>query len=332
MSEERIRKPPKLLDQVRERVRVKGYSSNTAKTYTKWIYRYIVYHGKRHPSEMGEREIEEYLTNLAVNRACSPSTQSVALSAIIFLYREVLGIPLPDRINHLRARKRNRIPVVLTVEEVNRVFDKMYGVPRLVLSLIYGAGLRLGECLSLRIMDIDFENKELRVFEGKGSKSRLTVLPAALVEPLRIQAEKVEQLHKNDIVNGLGYTYLPNALHRKYPSASRELKWQFLFPSPTIYEDPKTGRKVRWSRHRSSIEKALKKAVRLANIRKHVTTHTFRHSFATHLLELGCDLRMLQNLLGHSSIKTTEIYTHVRDERRAAVQSPFDRNVHRSAA
>jgi len=315
---------PKLIDRVRIKIRQKHYSPNTEKVYVKWIYEYIVFNQKRHPKDLGVREIEAFLNHMVMDFYVSASTQNQALQAILFLYNIVLEKPIDERINTLRVKKKKRLPVVLAVSEVNAILTQMTGVQKLIVQLLYGSGLRLDECLTLRIKEIDFERYRINVVDGKGGKDRITVLPKSLIGPLKDQVEKVRNLHKIDLEKGLGKAFLPDALHKKYPSAEYDFKWQFMFPSRTIFNDEKTGNVGRWHVHSTSINRAIRDAVKKVGILKRVTSHTFRHSFATHLLESGCDIRKIQMLLGHSNIKTTMIYTHIVDMYSLLLESPLD--------
>lgn len=315
---------PKLLEQVRIKIRQKHYSPKTGKVYVKWIYHYIIFNGKRHPEELGIREVEKFLNHLAVNWNVSASTQNQALHAILFLYNHVLDKPLDEKINSLRAKKKIRVPVVLTVSEVMKILSQMSGVPKLIVELLYGSGLRINECLTLRVKDIDFERFRINLMHGKGGKDRITLLPKSLEERLRNHLQKVRNLHNQDLARGLGKAFLPDALSKKYPKAAYDLKWQFIFPAKSIFKDPKTGNTGRWHVHSTIVNKAIQDAVGYTGILKRVTSHTFRHSFATHLLESGYDIRMIQMLLGHSSVETTMIYTHVVDMYSSLLKSPLD--------
>jgi len=315
---------PKLLDKVRIKIRQKHYSPNTEKVYVKWIFEYIVFNQKRHPNDLGVRDIEAFLNHLVMNYYVSASTQNQALQAILFLYNEVLKKPIDERVNSLRAKRKKRLPIVLTVSEVNAILTRMTGVHKLIVQLLYGSGLRLNECLTLRVSQIDFERHRINVIDGKGGKDRITILPKSLTEALSEQLEKVRNLHKLDLKNGLGKAFLPDALHKKYPSAEYDIKWQFIFPAKTIFNDKKTGNIGRWHVHSTVVNAAIRDAVRKAGIFKRVTSHTFRHSFATHLLESGCDIRKIQLLLGHSSVETTMIYTHIVDMYSLLLESPLD--------
>jgi integron integrase len=321
-----VRTPgPRLLDRVRDRLRVKHYSIRTEEQYVSWIRRYVLFHGKRHPREMGPQEIESFLTHLAVVGNVSASTQNQAKAALLFLYAEVLGVDVGWLAGVTTARSSRRLPVVLTVEEVRALFGRLTGVHWLVASLLYGSGLRLMEAIRLRVKDIDFSRREIVVRDGKGGKDRVTVLPAKLVEPLRQQLAKVHKLHDADVLAGYGEVYLPFALARKYPRAAREWAWQYVFPATVISEDPRSGRARRHHLDEQAVQRAVKNAVRGAGIVKPASPHTLRHSFATHLLQAGYDIRTVQELLGHSDVKTTMIYTHVLNRGGRGVLSPMDR-------
>ncbi len=315
---------PRLLDQVRERCRVKHYSIRTEHSYVDWIRRFILFHSKRHPSEMGAAEIEAFLTHLAVKGKVAASTQNQALAAILFLYREVLAVQLPWLEGVTRAKKPARLPVVLTAVEVRALLSQLDGVHHLVASLLYGSGLRLMEAIRLRVKDVDFDRLEVTVRDGKGGKDRRTMLPRSLVEPLRGQIARVQVFHESDLNNGVGPVYLPFALERKYPNAGRELGWQYMFPASEPAIDPRSGILRRHHIGEKAFQRAIKVAVRRANIIKPATSHTLRHSFATHLLENGYDIRTVQELLGHKDVRTTQIYTHVLNRGGNAVRSPLD--------
>jgi integron integrase len=317
-------KPKKLLEQVRDALRVKHYAYRTERTYIFWIRRFILFHEKRHPSEMGSKQIQEFLTHLAVERNVSASTQNQALNALIFLYKKVLRIDLTDPIEAVRARRSTRLPVVLSKSEAFKVIDLISGEPQLIVKLLYGSGLRLMECLRLRVKDIDFSMNQILIRHGKGGKDRVTVLPVNVLEPLRMHLKKVRAIHEDDCKRGFGHVNLPGALATKYPNASRQWAWQFVFPSRSLCKDPRTGEIRRHHLHESCVRKALKKAVTLAGIHKPVGCHCFRHSFATHLLADGYDIRTVQELLGHKDVSTTMIYTHVLNKGGRAVRSPID--------
>lgn len=316
---------PRLLDRLRDRVRRLGLAARTEEIYVAWARRFILANGKRHPEEMGALEVEVFLTNLATKANVSASTQNQALSALLFLYREVLGQQLPWMDNIRRAKRPERLPVVLSRQEVSAVLESMSGVSWLMASLLYGAGLRLMECLRLRVQDIDFVRSEIMVRGGKGGKDRRTVLPAVSVEALQGQLAHARRLHQRDIASGFGAVWLPNALARKYPNAEREWIWQYVFPSTVRSVDPRSGIERRHHLDEGVLQRAVKTAVRQADIAKPATCHTLRHSFATHLLESGSDIRTIQELLGHADVSTTMIYTHVLNRGGAGVLSPLDR-------
>lgn len=314
---------PKLLDLVREKIRLRHYSYRTEKTYVSWIKRYVHFHGLKHPAEMGPPEIEAFLSHLALERGVSAATQNQALCALLFLYREVLQIHIGRLGGIVRARRSRRLPVVLTREEVERLFAQLSGTHRLMAGLLYGSGLRLRECLRLRVKDIDFGYDQIIVRSGKGGKDRVTVLPEALQEPLERHLRKVKAIHEEDLEEGYGEVSLPGALARKYPRAGYEWGWQFVFPSSRRSADPRSGVMRRHHAYPTALQRAVKRAVRAAGIEKPASCHTLRHSFATHLLERGADIRTVQELLGHKDLRTTMIYTHVLG-RGTSVRSPFD--------
>jgi integron integrase len=315
---------PKLLDRVRSEIRSRHYSRRTEEAYAHWIRRYIVFHGKRHPSALGAEHVTSFLTWLATDQGVAAATQNQALSAIVFLYGEVLGQAL-GAIDHVpRAKTPNTVPVVLTRNEVRCVLAEMRGVPRLVASLLYGAGLRLQECLELRVKDIDFERREIAVRRGKGQKDRRVMLPASLSGDLRRHLEDVKRMHQTDFESGHGRVVLPDALIRKLPQAAAEWRWQFVFPAARLCRDPRYGDPSRYHLHESAIQRAVTEAVRRSGLTKRATCHTFRHSFATHLLESGYDIRTVQELLGHADVTTTMIYTHVLNRGGLGVRSPID--------
>lgn len=289
-----------------------------------WVRRFILFHGRRHPRELGTTDVQGFLNDLATTQRVSASTQNQALAAVLFLYKEVLRQPLGQIDDLVRASKPARIPVVLTRAEVQAVLGQLEGAPRLVAGLLYGAGLRLIEALELRVKDVDFERREVTVRQGKGRKDRRTMLPEATREPLRAQLEEVRKLHHSDIEQGFGRAVLPDRLDRKYPNASREWAWQFVFPASRICRDPRWGQPSRFHLHESVIQRAVTVAVRRAGISKRASCHTLRHSFATHLLEAGYDIRTVQELLGHADVSTTMIYTHVLNRGGLGVRSPAD--------
>ena len=315
---------PRLLDRVRERLRVKHYSMRTEESYVGWIKRYVFFHGTRHPAEMGEAEITAFLTHLALKSRVSGSTQNQAKSAILFLYREVLRKELPALNEVPQARTRRHLPVVLTLEEVRALMANLRGTHWLVASLLYGSGMRVMEALRLRVKDIDFSRFEIVIRDGKGDKDRVTMLPAKLVEPLRWHLAKVKTLHENDLAAGYGEVYMPYALERKYPRAAREWLWQYVFPAGQLSVDPRSDVTRRHHVEDQSVARALRKALHEAQVLKPATPHTLRHSFATHLLQSGYDIRTVQELLGHSNVQTTMIYTHVLNKGGRGVRSPLD--------
>jgi integron integrase len=318
------RREKKLLDRVRDAIRTKHYSIRTEEAYVNWIKRFILFHDKRHPQEMEATEIEEFLTHLAVDKNVAASTQNQALSAILFLYQEVLHKDLDRPLDAVRAKKPKRLPIVLTKEEIQQVLAAMSGNYQLIAKLLYGSGLRLIECLRLRVKDVDFAQHQIIVRDGKGGKDRVTVLPDSLIEPLQKHLRRVEMLHQKDLDDGYGAVYLPDALEQKYPNANCEWIWQYVFPSKSLSKDPRSGVTRRHHLHESAVQRAVRKAAKLANINKHITPHAFRHSFATHLLQDGYDIRTVQELLGHKDVKTTMIYTHVLNRGGLAVRSPLD--------
>ena len=317
-------RPKRLLDQVREVMRVKHYSIRTEQAYIRWIKKFILFHGKRHPSEMGEPDVEAFLTWLATEENVAKSTQNQAFNALLFLYREVLKTPLEGRIDAVRSGKKQRLPVVLSREETAQLLSAMSGVPQLVAKLLYGTGMRLMECLRLRVKDIDFELNEIRVRNGKGGTDRLVFLPESIRPALKEHLERVRLIHQNDLKHGYGEVYLPGALARKYPKAGKQWIWQYVFPSIKLSKDPRSGVIRRHHMDPSTLDRAIKRAAKLAGINKRVSSHTLRHTFATHLLQNGTDIRTIQNLLGHKDISTTMIYTHVLREMSPNIKSPLD--------
>ena len=314
---------PKLLDRVRETLRVRRYSVRTEEAYCDWIRRFIVFHGKRHPSEMGEAEVAKFLTYLATKRNVAAATQNQALSALLFLYQQVLERKLKF-LNIERASRPPKVPVVFTKEEVRRVLAHLKGDYQLMAELLYGSGLRLMECLRLRVKDIDFGYAQIVVRDGKGFKDRVTVLPINLVPGLRDHLARVQELHRQDLARGGGRVFLPFALARKYSNAERSWPWQYVFPAAKMSADPRTGEVRRHHVQDKNLQNAVKLAIRAAEIDKVASCHTLRHSFATHLLENGYDIRTVQELLGHKDVSTTMIYTHVLNKPGIGIRSPLD--------
>ena len=317
-------RPEKLLTTVRRLMAVRHFSPRTMQAYLSWIRRYARYHGLRHPRELGTAEVVDYLTHLANEGHVSRSTQAQAMSALLFLYREVLHVPVGDVRRVVRARVPGRLPVVLSRAEVRRILAELSGDARLVSLLLYGAGLRLNECLSLRVKDVDPERREVTVRRGKGGKDRVTMLPAMTREPLRLQVERVKRLHARDLAAGGGQVVLPEALDRKAAGWSTDLGWQWLFPATRQYVEAATGIKRRHHLHETVVQRAFRSAVLASGVTKRATCHTLRHSFATHLLEDGYDIRTVQELLGHSDVSTTMVYTHVLNRGGKGVRSPLD--------
>src|SRR5437660_2038159 len=315
---------PKLIEQVRNVMRFKHYSLRTERTYWDWIERFVRFHGMRHPRKMGEAEVGAFLTHLAREGKVAASTQNQALSALLFLYKEVLKQEIGWLEGVERARKPARLPVVLTRDEVHKVFAHLNGTNRLMASLLYGSGLRLMECVRLRVKDVDFAYAQVTVRDGKGGKDRVTMLPVNLAEPLQRYLAKIKLQHDQDLADGFGGVHLPFALARKFPNAEREWAWQYVFPSSRLSVDPRTGKQQRHHISEAILQMALKKAVRASGISKPATCHTLRHSFATHLLETGYDLRTVEELLGHKDVSTTMIYTHVLNKPGIGVKSPLD--------
>jgi integron integrase len=317
--------PSPLLEQMRDALRTRHYSRRTEQAYLLWARRFIVFHQGRHPDDMGEREINEFLTHLAVDEHVSASTQNQALAGLLFLYRNVVGYDVGDLGGVVRARKPKRLPVVMTPDEVRAVLSHMDGETWLMASLLYGAGLRLSECLELRVLDIDIARHEITVRDGKGSKDRVTMLPESLDGELRRQLRRAQAVHQHDLDDGWGRIVLPDALARKYPNAAAEWRWQWVFPQERRWRNAESGIQGRHHVHETILQRAVKEAVRRSGVTKHVGCHTFRHSFATHLLEAGYDIRTIQELLGHKDLSTTMIYTHVLNKGGLGVKSPFDR-------
>ena len=313
------------IESIRHILRTKHYSIQTEKAYLLWIKRFIIFNQKRHPKDMGEQEVSEYLTYLAVDRQVTSSTQNLALCSIVFMYKHVFERELTLLSDTVRAKAPTRVPMVLSNQEASAIINELKQPYHLMFSLLYGCGLRKAELLRLRIKDIDFEGNSIYVFRGKGAKDRMTLLPKILIESLQSQIEKVEDLHHKDLAEGEGKTSLPSGLVRKYPKAITQFKWQYLFPSTVRCQHPTDGYFCRHHLHWTSLTKVLKNAVVKTGIRKHVTAHTFRHSFATQLLLNGADIRTVQELLGHSDLKTTQIYTHVIGQHSSGTLSPIDR-------
>lgn len=313
------------LEKIRHTLRAKHYSIQTEKTYLLWIKRFIIFNQKRHPKDMGEQEVSKFLTHLAVNRQVTSSTQNLALCAIVFMYKHVFERELTLLPDTVRARVPKRVPTVLSHEEALKIINGMSTKYRLMFSMLYGCGLRKAELLRLRIKDIDFSAKNVFVFRGKGGKDRVTMLPNNLIEPIKNQIEVVRKVHQKDLAEGNGQTSLPSGLARKYPYAIKEFKWQYLFPSTTRCQHPVDGYYCRHHLHWTALSNTLRKAVKSSGVTKHVTAHTFRHSFATQLLLSGADIRTVQELLGHNDIRTTQIYTHVVGQHSSGTISPIDR-------
>lgn len=317
-------KPRKLLDQVRDALRVKHYAYRTEECYVDWVRRYILFHNKRHPKDMAESDVAAFLTHLAVHGHVSASTQNQALSALLFLYRHVLKQPLADSIDAVRARQSKHLPTVLSPDEVRRLFQHLQGIHQLLAKLLYGSGLRIKEALRLRVKDLDFSQGQIIVRDTKGNHDRLTILPQSIAEQLQAHLVQVRQIHTTDLSLGFGAVYLPFALARKYPNAEREWIWQYVFPSQKRSQDPRSSDVRRHHQDDSALQRSLKLATQQAEIPKKVTCHTLRHSFATHLLQNGYDIRTIQELLGHKDVKTTMIYTHVLNRGKLGVLSPLD--------
>ena len=315
---------PKLLDQIRQLMRLRHYSLRTEEAYIGWIRRYILFHGKRHPRELGENDIAKFLSHLAIERRVAASTQNQALNALLFLYKEVLGRELGFISDTVRVKRPAKLPVVLSRREVKAVLEQLPGQYQLMAQLLYGSGLRLLECLRLRVKDVDLQYLHITVRDPKGGKERKTMLPVSLAPALREHLEKVKQQHQDDLAAGFGAVYLPGALERKLPGASREWAWQYIFPAQRRSIDPRTGIARRHHVNEKNLQNAVKTAVRKARISKTASCHTFRHSFATHLLENGNDIRTVQDLLGHKDVSTTMVYTHVLNRPGIGVKSPLD--------
>lgn len=317
--------PPRLLDQVRAAVRVRHYSRRTEQAYVAWAKRFVLANGKRHPRQMGGIEVANFLTRLATEHDVAAGTQNQALAALLFLYRDVLGMELPWMEDVIRAKRPQRIPAVLSREEVARMLSALDGQAWLMAALLYGTGMRLMECLRLRLKDVDFSRNEIVVRDGKGGKDRRVPLPQRLRDALAAAVERARLLHAHDLAQGAGEVWLPHALAKKYPNAGREPGWQYLFPAGSLSRDPRSGRVRRHHVDESVLQRAVKRARETAGIVKPATCHTLRHSFATHLLESGADIRTVQELLGHKDVATTQIYTHVLNRGPGGVLSPLDR-------
>ena len=316
--------PPRLIERLRRAIRVRHYSPNTEKTYVRWVLQYIRFHGRQHPATLSAVEISRFLTYLAVERRVSASTQNQALCALLFLYREVLNVENIELDGIVRAKIPQRLPTVLNHGEVERLLANLKGVPWLVASLLYGSGMRLMECLELRIKDVDFTRRQIVIRSGKGDKDRVTLLPRSLVEPVSRQIRRAETVHRQDLEDGAGRVVLPGSLHRKYPNCDRELGWQWIFPATRRYVESETGIVRRHHVHPTVVQRAVKEAAGLARLPRRVGCHALRHSFATQLLEAGYDIRTIQELLGHKDVKTTMIYTHVLNRGGLGVRSPLD--------
>ena len=316
--------PPRLLDQLREQLRIRHYSLRTEDAYVDWVRRFILFHDKRHPRDMGAPEVQAFLSHMAVTRGVSPSTQNQAKAALLFLYRHALEADLPWLTEVIQAKRQPRLPVVLTPGEVSLLFDQMEGGMALVAQVLYGTGMRLMECLRLRVKDVEFDRREILVRDGKGGKDRVTMLPERLVKPLRTHLDKVRAMHERDLAEGFGEVWLPDALAEKFKAAPRAWGWQWVFPSGLRSVDPRSGLTRRHHLHPESVQKAVRLAARAGELVKPVTPHVLRHSFATHLLAAGYDIRTVQELLGHKDVATTMIYTHVLNRGGRGVASPLD--------
>jgi len=317
-------KPPKLLDQVREQIRIRGYTYRTEESYVGWVKRFIFFHNKRHPNEMGQPEIEQFISHLALELNVAASTQNQARSAILFLYRHVLSHNVASDLDIVLSKKPKRLPTVLTKSEVRQIIPLIPEQHQLFVKLLYGGGLRITEATRLRVQNIDFEQNQIIIRQGKGKKDRVTLLPQTIQEALKQHLIRVKHLHEQDLSDNHGSVFLPFALERKYPTASHKWLWQYVFPAKTLSKDPRTSKTRRHHIDASTIRKAVYHASKLSNIPKHITPHTFRHSFATHLLEDGHDIRTVQELLGHEDVSTTMIYTHVMNKGELSVRSPLD--------
>lgn len=314
----------KLLDQIRQTMRLKHLSIRTEKAYINWIYRFIIYNNKRHPKELGEEEIRKFLSSLAIEGNVSPSTQNQALNALLFLYGKVLCTPLNDLGNVVRANRSLRLPVVFSKTEITEIFKHLHCENKLIVSLLYGSGLRLMEALRLRVTDLDMKQNRIIVRFGKGNKDRITMFPETLQCAMKIHMQKIEAIHKQDCEEGFGDVYLPYALEKKSPGAAKQWKWQYVFPSSKRSIDPQSKKEMRHHIAESNVQRAIKNAITKAGVNKNGSAHSFRHSFATHLLEGGYDIRTVQDLLGHADVRTTMIYTHVLNKGGISVKSPLD--------
>ena len=326
-NEPKFRPDPslKLMEQVRQVLRYHHYAYSTEKTYCDWIVRYIKHFGsKTHPQDMGKVEIDAFLSHLAVEGRVSAATQRQALNAIIFLYRRVLDRPIEEKLEMVRTKRRSRPPVVMTKSEVKRVLGQMKGLHLLMAKTLYGSGLRLMECVRLRVHNLDFERDRLYVYAAKGNKDRVTLFPKSIQADLQMQVQVIKKFHDSDLAEGFGEVYMPQALNRKYTHAAKEFRWQYVFPAKNRCVDPHSGITRRHHVLESGLQKAVKAAVDRTGITKRVSCHTFRHSFATHLLEDGVNIRVVQELMGHADVKTTEIYTHVMEKDLSATRSPLD--------
>jgi integron integrase len=319
-----VAQPPRLLDRLRTELRVRHYSPRTEEAYVHWVRRYVVFHGKRHPDALGEAEIASFLSHLACAERVAAATQNQALNALVFLYRFVLARPVGELAGLVRAQRPRRLPVVLTRAEVQAVLARLEGEHALVGGLLYGAGLRLLECLTLRVKDLDLPGREIRVQQAKGRRARVAPLPDACVEPLRRQLARVREVHEADLRAGFGGVALPGALARKYPRAPFEWPWQWIFPATRRHPEAGGATERRHHLHESAVQRAMARAVRGAGLAKRASCHTLRHSFATHLLASGYDIRTVQELLGHASVRTTMVYTHVLNRGGRGVRSPLD--------
>ena len=316
--------PEEIITRLRRVLRTRHYTIRTENTYTNWVRRYLRFHNEANPRELGREALSQFLSHLAVKGNVAAATQNQALNALLFLYREILNIDVGWLENIDRARKPAKLPTVLTQDEVSRVLEQLHGPNYLMCAILYGGGLRLMECLHLRVKDLDFEYKTITVRDGKGNKDRITILPESLLPPLERHLKRVRMVHDNDLAEGLGRVYMPFALARKYPSEQSHWSWQFVFPSEKLSIDPRSNELIRHHRSPSALQNHVKQAIRQAGIDKHASCHTFRHSFATHLLENGYDIRTVQELLGHQDVRTTMIYTHVLSRGGNAVKSPLD--------